>query len=128
MERVPTGRTASLEAMPAIRDDKEDVEKKEGEEEKRRNAPASALFKPLRLGDITLAHRVIMAPLTRMRAAEPNKSPWAIQADYYGQRASKGGLLIAEATQIDQTGQGYPSTPGIYTKEHREGTMRQHIT
>ena len=62
-----------------------------------------------------------MAPLTRMRAAEPNQCPWELQAEYYGQRASKGGLLIAEATQVDQTGQGYPSTPGIFSAEHVAG-------
>lgn len=79
------------------------------------------LLEPLPLGDITLQHRIVMAPLTRMRAAEPDKSPWEIQAEMYQQRASAGGLLIAEATQISQQGQGYPSTPGCFLPEHVKG-------
>ena len=73
------------------------------------------LLSPLDLGPLRLPNRVVMAPLTRSRHAEtiPNR----LAPTYYAQRAS-GGLLIAEATQIDPRGQGYPDTPGIYTDEH----------
>ncbi|WP_127089643.1 alkene reductase [Aquabacter cavernae] len=71
------------------------------------------LFDSFRLGDLTLSNRVVMAPLTRNRAA-PGFLPTDLTADYYAQRASAG-LLISEATQISQQGQGYQDTPGIYT-------------
>jgi N-ethylmaleimide reductase len=79
----------------------------------------SKLFEPYKLGPITLANRAVMAPLTRNRAvAGLVPSPLAIE--YYGQRASAG-LLISEATQISQQGQGYQDTPGIYSKEQVAG-------
>lgn len=56
-----------------------------------------SLFTPLRLGRYELDHRVVMAPLTRMRAA-PGMVPNEFAAEYYGQRASAGGLIISEAT------------------------------
>jgi len=73
------------------------------------------LFSPVKLGALELAHRVVMAPLTRMRALQPGDVPGALNAEYYAQRATKGGLLISEASQVSQQGQGYPGTPGIYT-------------
>src|SRR5579863_5177382 len=79
----------------------------------------SKLFEPYKLGPITLPNRLVMAPLTRNRAVAglvPN--PLAIE--YYGQRASAG-LLVTEATQISQQGQGYQDTPGIYSKEQIAG-------
>lgn len=67
-----------------------------------------------------MAHRVVMPPLTRMRAGRDGvPSPFA--ATYYGQRATRGGLIIAEATQISRQGQGYPQTPGIYTADQVAG-------
>jgi N-ethylmaleimide reductase len=88
----------------------------------------SKLFDPYKLGPITLANRIAMAPLTRNRAvAGLVPSPLAIE--YYGQRASAG-LLITEASQISQQGQGYQDTPGIYSKEQvaawRKVTSRVH--
>ncbi len=77
------------------------------------------LFEPYKLGSVTLSNRTVMAPLTRNRALAglvPN--PLAIE--YYGQRASAG-LLISEATQISQQGQGYQDTPGIYSQEQVAG-------
>lgn len=62
-----------------------------------------------------------MAPLTRMRATQPGNVPGELSAGYYAQRASAGGLLITEATQISQTGQGYPATPGIHSREQVGG-------
>lgn len=71
------------------------------------------LFSPTHLGDLALANRVVMAPLTRNRA-EDDRVPTPLAATYYGQRASAG-LIIAEATQISPLGQGYLDTPGIYS-------------
>jgi len=62
-----------------------------------------------------------MAPLTRMRASNPGSSQTALNAQYYGQRASSGGLIIAEATQISWQGKGYPQTPGIHTSNQVAG-------
>lgn len=80
----------------------------------------STLFSPLKLGPYTLAHRVVMAPLTRMRAGAGNV-PNELAPEYYAQRATKGGLIIAEATQVTPYGQGYPSTPGIHSAEQVAG-------
>jgi len=79
-----------------------------------------SLFESLRVGDITLPNRIIMAPLTRMRSKQPGNIPTELNATYYAQRASAG-LIISEATQISQQGQGYPATPGIYSPEQVEG-------
>ncbi len=79
------------------------------------------LFSPVHLGALDLAHRVVMAPLTRMRSLQPGNVPGPLSAEYYAQRATKGGLLIAEATQVSQQGQGYPATPGIHSQEQAQG-------
>lgn len=79
------------------------------------------LFEPLQVGPWRLAHRVVMAPLTRMRASLPGNVPNALNAQYYGQRATEGGLIIAEASQVLPSGQGAPATPGIHTAEQVEG-------
>ena len=76
---------------------------------------AAALFTPLTLGDLTLSNRIAMAPLTRNRAIEPNTEPSYLAPLYYRQRDSAG-LLITEASQISQQGQGYAWTPGIFTE------------
>jgi N-ethylmaleimide reductase len=81
----------------------------------------SKLFSPLQLGPYQLTHRVVMAPLTRMRAAQPGNVPHALNAEYYGQRASKGGLIISEGSQISPSGQGMPATPGIHSPEQIAG-------
>ena len=78
------------------------------------------LFDSLKIGDLSLSNRVIMAPLTRMRSTQPGNVPNALNAEYYAQRASAG-LIISEATQISQQGQGYPATPGIYSEQQVEG-------
>src|SRR5580704_14675123 len=79
----------------------------------------SKLLEPFKLGPITLPNRFAMAPLTRNRALE-GLVPNPLAVEYYGQRASAG-LLIAEATQVSQQGQGYQDTPGIYSKEQIAG-------
>ncbi len=80
----------------------------------------ATLFDPLALGDLTLANRLVMAPLTRMRSQQPGNIPHALNAEYYAQRAGAG-LIISEATQISQQGQGYPGTPGIHSEEQVAG-------
>jgi N-ethylmaleimide reductase len=77
-----------------------------------RNA-ASDLFKPMQLGPLQLANRIVMAPLTRSRAKEDD-IPGDLALQYYVQRANAG-LIIAEATQISPQGKGYILTPGIYS-------------
>ncbi|HVV41358.1 MAG TPA: alkene reductase [Nitrobacter sp.] len=79
----------------------------------------SKLFEPYKLGSITLSNRAVMAPLTRNRAL-PGMVPGPLAVDYYGQRASAG-LLITEASQVSQQGQGYQDTPGIYSREQIVG-------
>jgi N-ethylmaleimide reductase len=69
------------------------------------------LFDPIRLGELALPNRIVMAPMTRNRAV--GTIPGERHARYYAQRATAG-LVITEATQICQRGQGYPDTPGIH--------------
>lgn len=82
-------------------------------------AAADLLFTPTRLGDIPLANRVVMAPLTRDRAIA-GQVPTPLSIEYYAQRASAG-LIVAEGTQINALGQGYLDTPGIHTAAQVEG-------
>jgi N-ethylmaleimide reductase len=65
-----------------------------------------------------------MAPLTRMRSAQPGDVPQALNVAYYGQRASDGGLIISEATQVSLQGKGYPAAPGIHSPEQVAGWRR----
>ncbi|KAM5575010.1 hypothetical protein ABKV19_014116 [Rosa sericea] len=81
-------------------------------------APTLPLLTPYKIGKFDLSHRVVLAPLTMMRSYGNVPQPHAIL--YYSQRTSKGGLLIAEATGVSDTAQGYPDTPGIWTKEQVE--------
>jgi N-ethylmaleimide reductase len=80
---------------------------------------ASKLFEPYRLGRLEFSNRIVMAPLTRNRAALGNV-PSSLSAAYYAQRASAG-LIISEATQVAPEGQGYEATPGIHSPEQIEG-------
>jgi 2,4-dienoyl-CoA reductase-like NADH-dependent reductase (Old Yellow Enzyme family) len=77
------------------------------------------LFDPIRLGDLDLPNRVIMAPLTRLRAG-PTAIPNAMMAEYYRQRASAG-LIISEGVPVSPQGVGYAGVPGIWSKEQVEG-------
>ena len=79
----------------------------------------SDLFQPYQLGSLTLANRVVMAPLTRSRAGAGDV-PTDLMAEYYAQRASAG-LIISEASQISPQGKGYIQTPGIYSAEQVAG-------
>ncbi|KAE8162550.1 hypothetical protein BDV40DRAFT_264920 [Aspergillus tamarii] len=77
---------------------------------------STQLFEPLHIGTITLNHRVVMAPLTRLRADE-HHVPLPMSTNYYEQRASvPGTLLIAEATLISAAAGGVPHAPGLFTE------------
>jgi N-ethylmaleimide reductase len=80
-----------------------------------------SLFDPTHVGDLQLANRIVMAPLTRNRA--PDAIPTPLMAEYYTQRASAG-LLITEATAISHQGQGYSDVPGLYGTEQLDGWKR----
>ncbi|KAI9339548.1 putative NADH-dependent flavin oxidoreductase [Zopfochytrium polystomum] len=86
------------------------------------------LFQPIQVGRYHLKHRVAMAPLTRIRATVRNdltpaeeNVPTALMATYYGQRATKGGLIIAEATVVCPEGRPRTTVPGVYTDAQVEG-------
>ena len=79
------------------------------------------LFSPLKVGPFELKHRLVMAPLTRMRAARPSLAPRPLNAEYYAQRTTQGGLIIAEASPVMATGFGNPGVPGIYSDEQVKG-------
>src|ERR1044072_2466713 len=79
----------------------------------------STLFEPLKVGNIELDNRIVMAPMTRSRADESGVQP-AFVAEYYRQRASAG-LIITEATNVSPLAKGYVRTPGVYTPAQVEG-------
>ncbi|KAI4324206.1 hypothetical protein L6164_023761 [Bauhinia variegata] len=81
-------------------------------------APTLPLLTPYKMGNFNLSHRIVMAPMGRLRSYNNVPQPHAIL--YHSQRTSEGGLLIAESTGISDTAQGYPNTPGIWTKEQVE--------
>ena len=78
-----------------------------------------ALFEPAQAGNLRLANRIVMAPLTRNRAGA-GLVPGPLAVEYYAQRATAG-LIIAEATQISAQAQGYADTPGCYTDDQVRG-------
>lgn len=81
---------------------------------------SNSLFTPIKIGRLSLEHRVAMAPLTRSRAGQPGNVPTAMNVEYYRQR-STAALIVTEATQISQQGQGYAWTPGIHSQEQIAG-------
>jgi NADPH2 dehydrogenase/N-ethylmaleimide reductase len=81
-----------------------------------------ALFQPLQLGELQLRNRIVMAPMTRNRAA-PDGVPTPMMAEHYSQRASAG-LIVAEGTWPSVTGQAYCRQPGIETEAHIAGWRR----
>src|SRR5450631_3315816 len=80
-----------------------------------------SLFSPLQIGPYQLRHRLVMAPLTRMRAEKPSLAPRPLNAEYYAQRATPGGLIVAEASPVAATGFGSPGVPGIYSEHQIKG-------
>ncbi|MBF4507300.1 alkene reductase [Flavobacterium sp. JLP] len=78
------------------------------------------LFQQYNLSGNHLENRFLMAPMTRSRASQPGDIPNALMAEYYAQR-STAGIIITEAVQVSLQGKGYAKTPGIYSKEQKEG-------
>ncbi|KAH4110348.1 hypothetical protein HBH70_121970 [Parastagonospora nodorum] len=84
----------------------------------------TALFSPFKLGAVNLEHRVVQAPLTRMRAVKESDGvfvPKDLHVKYYEQRASKGGLQLTEATDISHYASGYPGCPGVFSDSQLSG-------
>lgn len=81
---------------------------------------SSSLFQPFSLQGLQLQNRVVMAPMTRRRAENPQLAADELTARYYRQRASAG-VIISEGSQISPYGYGYTHSPGCYTQEHIEG-------
>jgi 2,4-dienoyl-CoA reductase-like NADH-dependent reductase (Old Yellow Enzyme family) len=81
--------------------------------------PMKQSFTPVRVGRYVLQNRLVMAPMTRSRA-RPDGAPGELAAEYYSQRAGVG-LIVSEGTQPSDDGQGYLTTPGIYTPAHVAG-------
>jgi N-ethylmaleimide reductase len=79
------------------------------------------LFTPISIGSLKLAHRVVMAPLTRSRSDLPGDVPNDLMLEYYTQRASKGGLIIGEATTISTSARGWLGAPGLYSDKQVDG-------
>jgi len=79
------------------------------------------LLSPTTLGPLKLKHRVIMAPLTRSRSIQPDSVPGDLMREYYEQRASEGGLIISEATNISLTSRGWLGAPGLYSDQQVKG-------
>jgi N-ethylmaleimide reductase len=109
--RISTQQNALSQAWIAARaDDQENA-----------GLASAALFTPITLGSMPLKHRVVMAPLTRSRSIQPNAIPGELMAEYYAQRASDGGLIIGEATNISITSRGWLGSPGLYSNEQIQG-------
>ncbi|ROQ20423.1 MULTISPECIES: alkene reductase [Marinimicrobium] len=77
------------------------------------------LTDPIRIGDLQLSNRIIMAPLTRCRASK-GRVPNDMMAEYYRQRAGAG-MILTEATSVTHMGVGYPNTPGIWSEDQVAG-------
>jgi len=82
---------------------------------------ARKLASPIHFGPLALAHRVVMAPLTRSRSEQPGDIPGNLMVEYYTQRASEGGLIISEGTTISITSRGWFGAPGMYSDEQVAG-------
>ena len=80
---------------------------------------SSDLFSTVNIGNLTLKNRMVLAPMTRNRAAKGNV-PQDMNVEYYRQRAGAG-LIITEASQVSPEGVGYPGTPGIYNQQQVTG-------
>src|SRR5258706_13130630 len=90
----------------------------------RRDAmPTQPLFTPYRMGDLDLSNRIVVAPLTRMRARSDDHVPTALQAEHYAQRATAG-LIVTEGAAISPGGFGWADSPGLWTEEEVPGWRR----
>src|ERR1700744_2651532 len=79
------------------------------------------LFTSKKVGAYTLSHRVVLAPMTRLRTIQPGDIPSPMMADFYGQRASNGGLVIIEGTSISLTARSYYGAASFYHDGQMEG-------
>jgi N-ethylmaleimide reductase len=87
------------------------------------------LFSPIQVGPLVLKHRIVMAPLTRLRATVPGDVPVDLMAEYHGQRASQGGLIISEGATVSIVGRGYLRSRYIFVRSGiglAEGTDAVH--
>jgi N-ethylmaleimide reductase len=82
-----------------------------------------SLFTPVRMGELELRNRIVLAPLTRMRATNSGHAPTELHAQYYAQRASAG-LIIGECTEISPDAYGWADTPGLWSAEQIRGWRR----
>jgi N-ethylmaleimide reductase len=82
------------------------------------------LFTPTQIGPTTLKHRIVMAPMTRQRSHWPSNVPSDLQVEYYTQRSSEGGLIIAEGTAVSHRGHGGKGSPGLWTADQVSGWQR----
>jgi len=80
---------------------------------------APPLLTPYKMGAFNLAHRMVLAPMTRCRAYSNVPQP-AHMSLYYCQRATPGGLLISEACAVSEAARGYPDVPGLWTDQQVE--------
>jgi N-ethylmaleimide reductase len=85
--------------------------------------PNHPLLEPIRLGDVDLPNRIIMASMTRARTENPGFVPNALQTQYYAQRASAG-LILTEGIWPSREGVGFINVPGLYTQEQTNGWRR----
>src|SRR5271156_3688877 len=88
------------------------------------NKKSMKLFKPVQVGSLNLKHRVVMAPLTRSRSEQPGGIPGEKMVQYYSDRASDGGLIIGEATNVSLNARGWYGAPGLYSDQQIEGWRR----
>jgi N-ethylmaleimide reductase len=79
------------------------------------------LFTPVQIGPITLKHRIVMPPMSRLRAQWPSGIPSGLMREYYSQRVSDGGLILTEATAVAASGRGYRGAPCLYRDEQVTG-------
>src|SRR6204780_3582056 len=84
-------------------------------------ARTKALFTAVEFWPLKLKHRVVMAPLTRSRSIQPDSVSGELMREYYEQRASDGGFIITEATNISLTSRGWLGSPGLYSDQQVEG-------
>jgi N-ethylmaleimide reductase len=89
-----------------------------------RSTTTPKLFSPFILGTIALRHRVVMAPLTRLRSDQAGDIPGELMAEYYAQRASPGGLIVTESAEITPEASAYEGAPGIFTDAQVAGWRR----
>jgi N-ethylmaleimide reductase len=81
----------------------------------------SALFTAKKVGAYKLSHRVVLAPMTRLRTIQPGDIPSPMMADFYGQRASEGGLEIIEGVSISIPARSYLGAASFYHDGQMEG-------